>query len=105
MSGLQLDDQDRKRDNQGSFFLIENARIQMDLSDDGINSRRSTAKQGSSGVRSMIEGVIRIVVKNHRRIADATMALNPESVATAYKLNLKHIRDIKMSTKITIEIN
>ena len=77
----------------------------MDLSDDGINSRRSTAEQGSSGVLSMIEGVIRIVVKNHRRIADATMALNLESVATADKLNLKHIRDIKMSAKMTIEIN
>ena len=77
----------------------------MDLSDDGINSRRSTAKQGSSGVLSMIEGVIRIVVKNHRRIADAAMALTRESVATADQLNLKHIRDINMPVKMTIKIN
>ncbi|PQM63028.1 MAG: hypothetical protein CML40_00470 [Rhodobacteraceae bacterium] len=34
MSGLKLDDSDRKRDNWASFFLIENACIQEDLSDD-----------------------------------------------------------------------
>ena len=34
MSGLKLDDSDRKRDNWASFFLIENVCIQEDLSDD-----------------------------------------------------------------------
>ena len=34
MSGLKLDDSDRKRDNWASFSLIENACIQEDLSDD-----------------------------------------------------------------------
>ena len=105
MSGLKLDDSDRKRDNWASFFLIENACIQEDLSDDGINRRRSTAEQVSSGVLRIIDRIIRIAVENHRRIADAAMALTRESVATADQLNLKHIRDINLPVKMIIKIN
>ena len=105
MSGLKLDDSDRKRDNWASFFLIENVCIQEDLSDDGINRSRSTAEKVSSGVLWIIDRDIRIAVENHRRIADAAMALTRESVTTADQLNLKHICDINMPVKMTIKIN